>query len=475
MKILYYNWVQFDKKNNDGGGVNVYQKNVIEYLVKNTSNEIYFISSGIYYDILKKKTYIKETKNIFGDKCKTYKIINSRCVAPSKAMYKDLETYIEDDSTYEALKQFIKEHGKFDIIHFNNIEGLSAKCLEIKKDFPDTKIIYSIHNYFLFCPQINLYYNNECNCTNFEDGNKCVKCLSNQLSKKTFITFYKIDGICEKLHLENLSKKIKLFSKKIKNKIKRKNSNNNNNNNLNRKIFVKYREENVKKINENVDVVLAVSNRVKEIAIKMGIDENKIYTNYIGTEFAKNSINHLNVEPKEEYFTIAYMGYFDKMKGYDFLINALENLPEEIAKKIKFVCYAKIKEPSDNEKIERLQKLENKLYSVEYHNGYNHKELAGILSNINLGIIPVVWEDNLPQVAIEYVAHGVPVLSSDLGGAHELSKCDKFIFKSGDTQDFIEKLTQIIENKQLLNEFFNESLKLVTMEEHIKQLLEYYK
>ena len=32
MRILFYNWIQFDKKNNSGGGVNVYQKNTIDYL-----------------------------------------------------------------------------------------------------------------------------------------------------------------------------------------------------------------------------------------------------------------------------------------------------------------------------------------------------------------------------------------------------------------------------------------------------------
>ena len=36
MRILFYNWIQFDKKNNSGGGVNVYQKNTIDYLIKNT-------------------------------------------------------------------------------------------------------------------------------------------------------------------------------------------------------------------------------------------------------------------------------------------------------------------------------------------------------------------------------------------------------------------------------------------------------
>lgn len=37
MKILYYNWIQFDELY--GGGVNVYQKNIIEELIKN--NEIF--------------------------------------------------------------------------------------------------------------------------------------------------------------------------------------------------------------------------------------------------------------------------------------------------------------------------------------------------------------------------------------------------------------------------------------------------
>lgn len=38
MKILYYNWVQFDNEKNSGGGVNVYQRNLIDYLTKNTDH-----------------------------------------------------------------------------------------------------------------------------------------------------------------------------------------------------------------------------------------------------------------------------------------------------------------------------------------------------------------------------------------------------------------------------------------------------
>ena len=478
MKILYYNWTQFDKKNNDGGGVSVYQKNLIEYLINNTSNEIYFLSSGIYYDMLRKDTYIRETENIYGNKCKTFRIINSKCSAPSKSMYDYVDTFLNDETTYNLFRQFVKKYGEFDVIHFNNIEGISGKCLEIKKDFPNTKIIYSIHNYFLFCPQINLFFNNESNCLDYGNGEKCCKCLSNSVTRSTFINFYKIDGICEKFHLENFSKKIKLFSKKInkmmfhnkKSKIDETKSPLKCTSNM----YVDYRKINVARINNYVDVVLAVSERVRHISIKMGIKEEKIYTNYIGTAFAENSINHLNAKVQKEYLTIAFMGYFDKIKGLDFLIETLETLPNELAKKIKFVCYAKIKDPSEEEKVNRIKRLDEKLYSAKHYNGYNHNELADILSEVNLGIIPVIWEDNLPQIAIEYVAHGVPVLASDLGGAHELSSSEYFKFKANDKNDFVKKISEIIEHKELLNDYFEKSKKLTTMEEHVNKLLVYY-
>ena len=65
MKILYYNWIQFDNPQNIGGGVNVYQNNLIDYLTKHSNNEIYFLSSGYFYNALKDTPYIRKTKNCF--------------------------------------------------------------------------------------------------------------------------------------------------------------------------------------------------------------------------------------------------------------------------------------------------------------------------------------------------------------------------------------------------------------------------
>lgn len=473
-KILYYNWIQFDKENNTGGGVNVYQKNIIDYMIKSTNNEVYFLSSGIYYDIFKRKTYIKKTKNVYGEKCKSYKMYNSKCVAPAKTMNNDLSTYLNDDTTYDVFKKFIEDNGGFDVIHFNNIEGLSSKCLEIKKDFPNIKIIFSIHNYFLFCPQINLFYNGECNCENYQEGKKCKQCLNTSITKNKSIFFYKIDGFCEKIHCYNLSDRLKKILKKIHKNTNNKHIKQNNYNETDSEIFKLFRNKNVERVNKYVDCILAVSNRVREIAINMGIDSDKIHTNYIGTKFAETNINKVNADYSSQYLTIAYMGYFEKMKGFDFLIEALESLPDNISSRIDFKCYAKIKNPEDEEKVNKVKKLSTKLHSSTHYDGYTHSELEEIMSEINLGIVPVIWEDNLPQVAIEFVAHGVPILCSNLGGAQELSKSKYFIFKSGNIEDFKDKLTKIIEDKNLLNEYYNSNMKLVSMKDHIDKLLSFY-
>jgi len=110
----------------------------------------------------------------------------------------------------------------------------------------------------------------------------------------------------------------------------------------NGKYYVEYRKENVKALNENFDVILAVSDRVRKIAIDMGINENKVYTNYIGTKFANTAINHKVHKNDRDTINIAYLGYFEKKKGFDFLVESLEKLPKEYGKKINFYCYAKI-------------------------------------------------------------------------------------------------------------------------------------
>lgn len=466
MKILYYNWIQFDNEINHGGGVNVYQRNLIDYLAHNTDNEIYFLSSGWKYNPLKTKPYIKATKNIFGKKCKSFEIINSTIMAPAFAVYMNPRKFIEDIASYEIFEKFILEYGPFDAIHFNNIEGISVNVLKLKEKFPTTKFIVAIHNYLPICPLVQYFQNhNSCICHNYNDGRECLKCSDVFPYKKEYYKrckyYYndKYKGGLKFLRIpfKLISKFVKENSSKFVVSI----------DSMNPQDYVEYRNHNLEIINRYADKILAVSERVRKIMLDHGYDSRKVVTSYIGTKLAEQELGY-SVTSKTNPFTIAYLGYERVDKGYFFLIDALSKLNKEVAASMNIVLA-----------VQNIHKkyVENRLSNfnqVIIYNGYSHNELQGILSSVNLGIVPVLWEDNLPQVAIEMVAWGVPILCSDFGGASELCKSNLFKFQGGDTDDFIAKLIHLFQNSSLLNTYWGSHMALTTMSKHCDELLKIY-
>jgi glycosyltransferase involved in cell wall biosynthesis len=85
-----------------------------------------------------------------------------------------------------------------------------------------------------------------------------------------------------------------------------------------------------------------------------------------------------------------------------------------------------------------------------------------------------LWEDNLPQVALELLGCRVPVLCSDRGGAQEFVRHPAFIFDPGKEGDFRSKLRTIRENPGLFYEFWSVARLPKTVEQHVGELVQVY-
>lgn len=481
MRILFYNWVPFDDDENRGGGVSIYQKNLISEMIKRNMGELYFISSGIAFDISRKEPHIVRTKNIFKKNCHTFMIVNSPILSPGHSAFDDMDIYLNDMSLYNIFRDFINKYGPFDVIHFNNFEGLSLNVLRIKEIFPQTKIIYSLHNYYAFCPQVNLWKHEEKNCENFQEGNDCLTCLIQKPQKEEVIYADKVAYALKRCHIYSHSIIFKLCFRylgvlKKCNRcceiIFRKKTRSSKQYNICAARYVSYRSNNIKYINQYVDRILCVSQRVRDIAVDMGVLPEKAIVDYIGTLAAENQRRDSIAPNDSEVFTIAYLGYMRKDKGFFFLMDALKKIPDKTAaKSIKVIIAAKITNPKIMKKLYKLGRI---YHEIEVHDGYTHSELSNLLSDVNLGIIPVLWEDNLPQVAIELVAEGVPILTSDLGGAHEIANNGDFIFQNNNVEDFWAKLLAIYNDRKKLEDFWGRCKLLTGFGEHIKKLKGYY-
>ena len=464
--------MQYNDVNSRGGGVQVYLRNVINGLRKRDDIEIYTLSSGTAYDLSGKCRIEKLSSD---GKIKRYQIVNSPMLAPSKASFYNQDTYIHDDNLKKILMNFINELGGVDVIHFQSLEGLTLKCLELKKELPYTKFILSLHNYQVFCPQVNLWKNDSVSCDDFHEGKDCLTCLGNYPQTDSFKKYYLFDFYLRKIGLARYSRPLMNRMKSVYGKISNGEAATNKQKTgasfINAEKFRDFRLKNIELINLYIDKVLCVSNRVRNIAIHMGICPKIAVTNYIGSKFAEAQKNYSQFPYKGDILKIAYMGYMRRDKGFYFFLDTLEKIPVEISKKISIVIAARY---DDVSAVKRLEQLRNKFAEVTLYNGYTHKEIPQIIYGVHLGIVPVLWEDNLPQVAIEFKAMGIPVLASDKGGASELSSSKYFVFQSGNSKDFIEHICTIMNDPGVIKDYWDKQMNLRTMNKHVQELLACY-
>lgn len=458
MKILYFNWVPTRAFNKDGGGVSLYQKNLLMELSKKSNLEIYYLTVSYVYDYFSFAPYIRKVNSCTIPNIHEFELVNSPILAPSFFSFNIIDYYFKRDKSIEKISMFLKKE-KFDVIHFNNLEGISAEVLSLKKENTSTKFVLSLHNYFPFCAQVNLWYRDSENCVDFNNGIKCSNCNIFPVDRER-IRFER-SNLALKKHttLNKIISKIygKIYPfKGVKNKLTHEDR---------RKKFVNL-------INENVDEVLAVSQRVKLIAIKMGIDKEKVSVQYIGTRHAEYANQYKNIMKHNGYLTLGYLGYMRRDKGFYFLLEALKKIPENMAKRISLIIAAPI---TDKNAYDELMSMRNKYRDINMYDGYKQDSLRELIKTVNLGIVPVLWEDNLPQVALEFVAYGKPIFTSDLGGAQEITRSKKFVFKAGSTDDFISKLNYLLDNNDSLGDFWKDASNkpiLNTVQHHCNILLQ---
>lgn len=469
VKVLYYNWT--DYRSTRGGGVTVYLKNLLAELNNNEEIEPVFLSSGDVYSPFSNHPYIRPVTSLSQNDCPSFELVNSPVPAPASQLANNLHNYlaIQDTRILDILRNFIIDQGGFEVIHFHNLEGLPLNVLQLKEYFPHTKIFFSLHNYFPFCPQVQLFqHHHGQSCCGNRHGQECTECRNKELKSDWFemrlASWFAPGSIWPRV----LKLWLKIKSVYLAHKLLAVSSTQNT-----AAVYEQFCRLNISYINRYIDKVLTVSHRVYEIAATQGISSNLLEVAYIGTDYAKTKPSLVSLSKHSgKNFTMAYLGYARKAKGFDFFLSALEQLPDETAA----IIHLKIAARYLDEALDpsRLQQMQRRFHKVEIFDGYRREELPHLLSDVDLGIVPVIWEDNLPQVAIEMAAHGVPVLASDYGGASELSASPYFRFKGNNIKDFNSHLLYIISHREVLAEYHHLQLPLITMQQHIDYLKKLY-
>ena len=477
MKVLIYHWTQDDFPKRRGGGIQVYQRDILPELLKVDGVHLTVLSSGSpdLYDFLDSSTRIEQLPSDTPG-LERFGLINSPLPAPAVLFFGN-PLSLKHRETREIFFDFVKAHG-FDVIHFNHFEGLPVEVLAIKEHLPHIKILFSMHDYYALCPQVTFLYQGRELCEDNQSRKKCQSCFP--VDPLTFsISRRRADGfshrMIDRLGINprgKLAKTIQTFFQKIvlgKKQDAR-------NVPVAEDLFGNWGQI-VELLNEHVDHVLPVSDRVRQIALRYGIREDILRVLRLGKNEAINFRSNLPpmgpLVSDNGSLTLVYLGYMTIHKGFFFMLEAFERMPEALSRRINLVVAAK--SPSDPSVLNRLMGLRSKLKSLTHYDGYTHGQLDEILVKDSIGLLCHLWEDTAPQTAWEMHCRHIPFLTSDLGGASELSGCEKMVYRHGNVQEFTERVRMILDGEVTHNEYWTNSIVPMTIDEHCKQLVDLYR
>lgn len=485
MRVLIYNFVQPGaSKTKQGGGVAIYQENLIRAL-REQGHEPIVMSCGDRYSLRPGQAIL----TTYNDGFERAVIVDSPVMAPAHYTFHRIERYYEDPGLDHIPAQLRAKYGEIDVFHFQNVEGLSAKFFRaLRMEYPRARMLLSAHNYNLVCPQVNLWYREHKSCDDYRDGRACVNCILFDDLQPAAVNLRRFETILLGLRVEPNSRAANAVEAiirapfRLKRRFRRYLSMKVNPDGTAPPIVItseekavkyrRYREENILLVGDVFDKVIAVSERTRRVLVARGVPADKVDVSYIGTAHHAMFLKSRKITDAQKHVHIAFLGYMRADKGFYFLLDALSSLGEEWAKHVSLTIAAPI---WDQKVVGRLRAMAYKFRDIRIFDGYSHKTLDRILEGVNLGVVPVLWEDNLPQVAIEMAARGIPLLTSDRGGAQEIGSNPDFIFRSGSKRDFCRKLQRLISGEVPLGTFWEHPTTIRSMEDHLAELMRFYK
>ncbi|MDD5165972.1 MAG: glycosyltransferase family 4 protein [Candidatus Omnitrophica bacterium] len=328
-----------------------------------------------------------------------------------------------------------------DLVHIQHLVFLSIGMIgKIKKR--GIPIVLTLHDYWLVCPKWHLFKNDLKPCEEACNGNynrECAACLGEMLNiRKNTLKLYMLARRIFPAMMANGARKVyPLFNKGLRNS-------------ENAVEKLKKRSLKIKNALSDIDFFFAPSEHIKDSFIRFGIPAEKIKF----SKFNLNSslYNAASQKSRSNKIRFAFIGTLLPAKGLHVLIESFNNIP---SRDIELKVYAKLRSYAGYEHyLPYLKKLiKNK--NIRLMGDFDHENVADIFKEIDVLIVPSLWQENRPLVIEEAFLSQTPVIASRIGGIPELVKhsVNGLLFDPGDAESLRRIMEHIRKNPILIKRF----------------------
>jgi glycosyltransferase involved in cell wall biosynthesis len=287
-----------------------------------------------------------------------------------------------------------------DIVHVQELAGLPTSLLEIacRAGLP---VVMTLQDYFPLCSTFKLLDSNGRVCLRREIGEDCVATVAAD-PRDPGILFegtlrYEIEKRLGRLSPERRERLLVALSRRFKTAANRPDA----------AAFQRRRDVNVERLN-GLDRVVAMSGRVAEIYEVLGVEREKLRT----MQLTLAHIEQLRPKPYSGGAPVTFAtlgGGESEAKGARLLLDAVRSLaPEAREGRFRLLVCGHV-DPAVGEEAAQLN-------GVELPGRFSPVRLDALLDEVDVGIMPSIWEEAYGYAGVEFLAKGIPVMANAIGG-----------------------------------------------------------
>ena len=206
----------------------------------------------------------------------------------------------------------------------------------------------------------------------------------------------------------------------------------------------------IKMIWKKADARIANSQGLKDMALKFYDKKSfDIIPNGVDTE-----VFYPIEKADSDEFKILFVSRLIERKGLQFIIPQLQKIQDSTEKKVKLVV---VGDGPYREQLETITREYKVADMVEFVGQKNKKEIVPFYQNADLFILPSAKE-GMPNVVLEAMACGLPIIMTPCEGSKELVQDNGYILL---TSEMGEKIQQLLRNKEMLQKLGHNSRRIV--------------
>lgn len=343
------------------------------------------------------------------------------------------------DRHIESIFQQTLREWQPDLVHFQHCIGLSASLLEVaaRTEIPH---LLTLHDYWFICSRVQLLHRQGHICPGPIGNVDCSDCT---ISPDDFLRPLKGTWLYRVLRsrLNDYTKRRILGA-------------------LSRAMpglpmarpeqaLSPYRERDryMLSLLGNTPLMLTPSKFVRDLYIKHSVPESQIQVLPLGLELSPWHAASPNKPNPENGLRVGYLGSLLRHKGVHILVRAFRQLRTP-GSTLQIHGFAMPGDPY----VGQLRRLASQDQRVKAMGGYQQKDLPGILSGIDVVVIPSLWHETFSIVAREALLSGTPVVAFEIGALPEVidSGQNGLLVPVGDTDALHDALQRLSIDANLL-------------------------